>query len=275
MTNFQDQPDTVPSTSSPLRDKTILVTRSLDQTAEFSRLLRSLGATAISFPAIRILPPSSWEECDKAISVLETYDAFILTSANAALHFFQRLDQFKNGSALETLEGKPFYVVGSKTRDAVAKEGMLPVLLPDVSNAHQLAEALLRVPLGGKRLLILKGSLSGYELAGGLEGSGAHIDEAIVYQTVAPQEADTLPIRKKFEGRSIDVVTLFSPSSVRHLVAWIPVELLSTATIAVIGTRTAEAAREAGLPVHIISPRPTSPDMVDALVRHFNQGVNL
>jgi uroporphyrinogen-III synthase len=81
---------------SPLTGKTILVTRSLGQSNQFSDRLTAAGATVIEMPALEIGPPSSWEALDQAISHLSTFNWLILTSSNGVEYFFQRLE--KSGS---------------------------------------------------------------------------------------------------------------------------------------------------------------------------------
>lgn len=76
-----------PQTHSPLSGKTILVTRNEEQAGEFTKLLKQLGAQIVLFPTIQIVPPKSWDECDKAIANIGSYDSIVLTSRNAAENF--------------------------------------------------------------------------------------------------------------------------------------------------------------------------------------------
>ena len=77
--------------SKPLFGKRVVVTRSRDQASVFAELLIDRGATTIEFPAIDVVPPSSWEELDRAIAEIETFHWIIFTSANAISFFMKRL----------------------------------------------------------------------------------------------------------------------------------------------------------------------------------------
>ena len=271
MTNPKDKPGSVVATELPLHGKTILVTRPKDQAEEFAHLLNEQGAKVVFIPTIQIISPESWKACDTAIDDIGTFDAFIFTSANAVQAFFGRLLLQGSDSAGKVLGKKDFYVVGTKTGEALVAEGITPISFPGVTSGKQLAEALLRLPLRGKRFLFPQGNLANEALTEMLRSNGTDIIEIMVYDTIVPRDADPKSIREKFEKDPIDVVAFFSPSSVKNLITLVPSELVSSRIVAVIGTSTEAAAREAGLPVHIIAPRPTSADMVEAIVRYHRQ----
>jgi uroporphyrinogen III methyltransferase/synthase len=50
-----------------LGGKTILITRSKEQSSEFARSIELQGGQPVVFPATRIEDPESWKECDEAI----------------------------------------------------------------------------------------------------------------------------------------------------------------------------------------------------------------
>lgn len=254
----------------PLTGKTVLVTRTVDRGEDFSQLLKERGADVVIFPTIEIVPPKSWQDCDRAIAKIGDYDSIVFTSGNAVKAFVNRLDAQKEKPSRNILK-KTLYVVGIKTGDALAAEGMIPILLPGVANAAQLAEALLQLLSRPRRILFPKGNLAGDELTTALRNAGIQVDEVVVYNTVTPHEADTRSIEEKLRSGVINILTFFSASSVKYFVEMFPPELITTKTIAVVGTNTAAAVREAGLHVHIAASRPTSEDLVDAIVKYYNE----
>jgi uroporphyrinogen III methyltransferase/synthase len=256
----------------PLANKAVLVTRPLDQAEEFSRLLAERGATVVSLPSIRIIPPVSWEECDKAIGKLDSYDAIVFTSANAVRYFVLRLKLIGGGKFPDSFRRRVFYVVGPKTGDALREEGLSPTIQPEAKDSMLLAHALLSVPHEGKRFLFPRGSLASEDMLKELRGGGVQVDDVTVYQTVAPDDDDMREVQRTIEEGAIQVVTFFSPSSFRNLVARIPPRLISRMTIAVIGEQTESAVRERGMQVQIVSNRPTSADLADAIVRYYATG---
>ncbi len=101
-----------PSAVSSISGKTVLVTRSASQSSQFSDRLRQEGATVIEMPALEIGPPSSWEDLDRAIARLSSFDWLVLTSANSVDYFFNRLaTQLRD---ILALTGIKIAVVGEK-----------------------------------------------------------------------------------------------------------------------------------------------------------------
>ena len=76
-----------------LSGKTILVTRAAHQAASAVRIIERHGGTAIVFPTIEILPPPSWDACDRTLNILHMYDGIIFTSTNGVEFFFQRYQE--------------------------------------------------------------------------------------------------------------------------------------------------------------------------------------
>ncbi len=50
--------------SLPLRNKTIVITRAIEQSKESSETFKQLGANVIIFPTLDIVPPDSWNQFD-------------------------------------------------------------------------------------------------------------------------------------------------------------------------------------------------------------------
>ncbi len=253
---------------SPLLGKTILVTRTEEQSAEFIKLLEQLGASVVLYPTIQIVPPKSWGDCDKAIENINNYDAIILTSLNAAENFFARVLLSNNGTT-KLIAEKTVYAVGDKTRSAVEKYHIPVAAMPAVYDAKHLAITLARTDVKGKRFLFPKGNLAGNVITFALQEHGASVDEVIVYETIEPSHTDAESLRQKLQKNEIDVVTFFSPSSISNFLATIPGDLLDNLTIAVIGHTTASAAKNVSLPVHIVAEHATSANLVASIVRYY------
>jgi uroporphyrinogen-III synthase len=96
------------------------------------------------------------------------------------------------------------------------------------------------------------------------------VDEVVVYDTVAPRDEDAKFVRESLAQETIDVVTFFSPSSVKHLLATVEREMFSSCVIAAIGSSTAEAIEECGFKAGIVAPKPTAVDLADAIARYYS-----
>jgi uroporphyrinogen-III synthase len=259
---------------STLLNKTVLVTRASDQTGEFIQRLKEYGASVITFPTITIEPPASWEECDAAIGRLHQYDAIIFTSSNSVRTFVARLRQFPPTGNEQGLRAKTCYVVGAKTGEALEKEGFKPTHLPDVGTALGLAEALLKLQPRPKRCLFPKGNLGGSGLTDCLRSAGFTIDEATVYQTKSPDAGEAEPFMEMLRQKRIDVLTFFSPSSIRNFLELFPAEIVAGCVVAVIGESTAAAARGEGLTVTIVAPEPSAEVLAYSIARYYEKVQN-
>jgi uroporphyrinogen III methyltransferase/synthase len=254
--------------SKPLAGKTILITRARRQAEEFAQALELAGATVTCFPTIEIAPPESWSDCERAIRHLHTYDVVVFTSVNAVESFFARALVADVWSP-STIRQKRIYAVGEKTKSALESHGCRVEDVPQKATAEELGHLLKRIDLRGKRVLFPRGNLGTQIFPKLLQQSGATIDEVIVYRTQKPEVKDVESIQKTLANQAIDVVTFFSPSSVRNFTELITPARLDDVAVGVIGEVTAAAAREAGIRVDVIPPNPTSESMVSSLIDFF------
>ncbi|MDE3057842.1 MAG: uroporphyrinogen-III synthase [Bacteroidota bacterium] len=254
------------SPSRPLSGKTVLVTRPRQQSSEFVKLLEQLGATVELFPTIQIVPPSSWNDCDRAISNIETYDGIIVTSQNASDFFFWRMKE-KGVEVQKTFLQKKVYVIGKKTEENVEKFGIHAKPLPEIADSTHFAAFLTKEAINGKRFLFPKGTLAGDALPATLRNHGAYVDEVVVYKTTAPPSTDTARISRLLREKEIDIVTFFSPSSLTNFLDLIAPNLLNGVVIAAIGNTTADAIRTAGLETEIVAEQSTASGLVAAIVK--------
>ncbi|MBP1683824.1 MAG: Uroporphyrinogen-III synthase, partial [Ignavibacteriaceae bacterium] len=74
----------------PLKGKTIVITRTIEQSRESASALTSLGANVIIVPTLDIVPPSDWSKFDSVVSHPEKIDFIIFTSVHAVQMFSKR-----------------------------------------------------------------------------------------------------------------------------------------------------------------------------------------
>jgi uroporphyrinogen III methyltransferase/synthase len=267
MTSKLDSKETT-ETSGPLKGRTILITRAKEQAEEFAHALGQAGATVAYFPTIEIAPPDSWAECDRAIRILHDYHFLVFTSVNAVETFFARA-MTTDVWSLSKIRQKNVYAVGEKTKSAVESYGCIVEDLPGKGSAEELGHLIGRMEVRGKKVLLPRGNLGTQVLPKLLRQYGAIVDEIVVYQTQKPESRDVGSIRKMLDAKEIDAVTFFSPSSVRNFTDLIAGSKLDAVVIAVIGETTANAVRNAGLRVHVISSKAASESMVSSLSEFF------
>ncbi|TAF10662.1 MAG: uroporphyrinogen-III synthase [Nostocales cyanobacterium] len=197
---------------SPLAGKTILVTRSVGQSSQFSDRLTAAGARVIELPALEICPPSSWQPLDQAISQLSTFNWLIFTSTNAVEYFFNRLHtKGKDKSVLAKLK---IAVVGEKTSHSLQQYHIQPDFIPP----HFIADSLvINFPenLAGKKILFPRVETGGRQvLVKELTSKGAEVTEVPAYESCCPQHippAAEIALR----NHTLDVITFASSKTVQ------------------------------------------------------------
>ena len=234
-----------------LLGKTILVTRSVEQSSIQSDLLKAQGAIVIEMPALVITPPSSWESLDQAIVQLGSssenpFDWLILTSSNAVEYFFNRLITL--GKDTRSLGQTKIAVVGKKTAASLQERYLKPDFIPPDFIADSLVEHFPE-SLAGKRILFPRVETGGREiLVQELTAKGAILVEVAAYESgcpdsISPEVLDALQTQK------IDIITFASSKTVKNFCQLIqtlpeqslPPNYLDTIWIASIGPQTSKS----------------------------------
>jgi uroporphyrinogen III methyltransferase/synthase len=252
----------------PLFGRRVLVVREREQGRPLVEALRQRGAWPIHVPLLAFRPPEDRAPIEAAQSRLEEYDWIVFTSANAA--------RFFGAEAAHARRTPRVACIGAATA-AAAREAGLPADLapPQRSLPEELARALAaEAPLSGSRILFPCAEQARDALPRALQKAGAQVDRVVVYRTVLPEEAGA-ELGKAVDA-GLDAVALTSPSSVDHLFELLGEvagrALHGRALFACIGPTTAGALRERGLEAHVVAPRQSGEDLVDALARHFQEG---
>ncbi len=257
--------------SKPLFGKRILVTRPEEQGAEFIEALFGLGAQCLQLPTIRIQPPESWRELDQAIARLPKYDWIVFTSVNGVKYFFERIGVAEKDA--RCLNGISIGTIGPKTAQALTERGVRPDLLPSRYSAEGLVEALEKLPLKGKRVLLPRPRIARDYLPEKLKALGATVDVVEAYETVQPKYSHDELDGLMGKG-TVDMITFTSPSAVDNFMAL--VEGRSTAMeirkapVGCIGPITAQRAQEVGFRVAVVPSEYTVDALLGALVEFYS-----
>jgi uroporphyrinogen III methyltransferase/synthase len=224
----------------------------------------------IPFPVIRIAPPESWEELDRALDRLEDYRWIIFTSANGVAFFFRRLRE--RGLDIRDLKGMRVAAIGPATASAVEALGIRVDLVPDAFVSEGVVKAFAGKDLRGSRVLLPRAKEARDVIPEGLAGMGAACDIATAYRTVR-SDRNASELAPLFDAEKIDAITFTSPSTVKNFLRIMGpgFHLPAKVRIACIGPVTEAAARKAGLPVDILQERYTIPGLVDALAAFFQR----
>ena len=232
-------------------------------------MLESRGASVVCLPTIEIVDPDSWDECDAKIWKLAEYDSVCFTSKNTVEKFIQRIRLIRP-QALNTLATRNLYAVGEKTKLTLETTGFSVQPIPQKHSAENLAQSFYGQNISGRRFLFPKSNIACDVIPKELRSLGAIVDEIVTYKTVIPGSENLEQIRAFLRDGKIDIITFFSPSSVRNFMEMIGVETTQRSLIAVIGSTTAEAAKEVGLEVTIVAKQQTAESLVQEIMEHFS-----
>ncbi|HBX68174.1 MAG TPA: hypothetical protein DEH25_01970 [Chloroflexi bacterium] len=247
----------------------VLITRPVEQTADFAAALRAIGAQPVFLPAITIRPVEDTSALDHSLARLDHYSWLILTSANAAEIILERMNSLRIGAPPQSLR---LAAIGPKTAAKLEAGGLHPDFIPD----QYIAEAILPGlgDLMDRWVLLPLADIADDTLPNAIEAAGgiAHVIEAY----------HTLPAEPEPEGLAalrlgVDLLTFTSGSTVRNFFALVqsagldPLNLPGSPKVACIGPKTAQTARDLGFTVDLIADPYTSDGLVAAIQSHFIQ----
>jgi uroporphyrinogen III methyltransferase/synthase len=262
----------------PLHGKRVVVTRARAQASGLAKRLRGLGAEVVELPAIRIEPRIDRDEVKDAVARIGDYRLICVTSPNGAHLLFEALGaagldaralssppQPKGQVGVSGSEGHGTTVaaIGPGTARALAGYGISADVVPERFVAESLLDALTEeVDVAGKRVLIARAAEARDVLPDALRDWGAEVDVVALYETVREQPSD----EAVEAAQAADYVTFTSSSTVRNLTEALGERFPAGARIVSIGPVTSEAARDAGLEVHIEAERHDVDGLVAALL---------
>lgn len=251
--------------------KTALVTRAREQASALTTELESLGAQCIEAPAIKLVPPDSYDELDLAIHKLNTYNWLIFTSVNGVEAFFARLQDMKLDS--RALGNARIAAIGAQTAGKLKEYGILADIVPLEFRAEGIIEALAGRIEPGMSVLIPRALVARDILPEKLREMGATVDVVPVYQTITA-DTDGTVLAEKLRAGEIELVTFTSSSTVTNLLELLGsqgAQLVQRAKVACIGPITAGTCLEHGITPDVIAEEYTIKGMVEAIVEMYEE----
>ncbi|MBN8615427.1 MAG: uroporphyrinogen-III synthase, partial [Deltaproteobacteria bacterium] len=211
----------------------------------------------------------------RAIEKLSTYHWVVLTSANGVDALFAELS--RTGRDARGFGAARVCAIGPATAARLRARGIDADLVPSEFRGEAVADALL-ARIGGRetetRVLVPRAEIAREALPRLLLARGVNVDVVASYRAEGPTRETEDAIAQALSERTIDVVTLTSPSSAERLTETLRARSLDATTllehvlIASIGPVTSEACAKVGLRVDITAPVYTAEGLVDALADH-------
>ena len=200
--------------SSPLVNRTVIVTRAANQQGEARSLLEAEGARVLDLPALVIGPPDDWGPLDDALDELEDFHWLVFSSANGVQAVEQRLQRRGNCLARRP-DSLKIAAVGRKTAALLDGLGAPADFVPPRFVADSLIE---NFPVSGfgLRMLLPRVQSGGRTLlADVFAEAGVRVVEVAAYESRCP---DTMPepTAEAIAAEDVDVICFSSGKTASH-----------------------------------------------------------
>jgi len=254
----------------PLKNKTIVITRTLDQSKESAELFQKLGAEVITFPTLEISPPVSWKDFDNIVNKQSKIDFIIFTSAHSVNMFVKRCEELSLKFDFNRIR---VVAVGSKTSGVCEKNNIPVHIIPKEFSGDGVIEELADYDLNGKMIFIPRSAIGREELPDGLKKRGAKIKTASVYNIGLPSDEYLDEYKEKLRNSKPDLFVFTSPSTFNNFLeiqnVADPVNYFGKYTVAVIGPTTKAALEKKKVRVDIIPGEYTIDGLVKSIVDYY------
>ena len=254
----------------PLAGKRVVITRAPEQAIELIAVLQTLGAEVFFLTMVAFAPPENWTAIDEHLRRLDRFDAIVFLSANSARYVLGRAHTL--GIELEKKKSNLHLfiaAVGPATARAIEKGGSCADYVAREHTGHGLA-AELRDKLAGRAVLLPRSDRGNEDVPQAFRDVGARVTEFVAYKTVLPETFDR-KLLDRVRRAEIDVVVFASPSAVQNFAALLGAadlaKLAAHVTFAAIGPTTAQALRDAALPVSVQAEDSSAAALASALAR--------
>jgi uroporphyrinogen-III synthase/AcrR family transcriptional regulator len=254
----------------PLINKTIVITRTVEQSKESSEIFKQLGANVIIFPTLDIVPPSSWKEFDKIVKSKTKIDFIIFTSAHAVKMFVKRCTDLNLEVDYNSLK---VTAIGNKTSAACNRFNIPVHIIPKKFSSEGVVEELSTFNLKDKIVFIPRSEIGREDLPEGLEKLGAVIKAAPVYNVSIPTEDKIANHLKILKNSTPDLFIFTSPSTFENFLKILkinnPVKYFKNYDIAAIGPTTRAAIENHYVNVNIMPKEYTLNGLAKAIVEYY------
>lgn len=260
----------------------VLVPRGGEWGERVAAMLHEHGAESVVVPLIEFAPPTDLTSFDSVLNRLARgdYDWLVVTSATTVQSLSGRVVTLVNrgretpATALGTFVGDTrVAAVGPGTARALERSGVTAALVPTGERSARgllaefpRADDAVRLPGRPARVLLPQSNLAEATMADGLRALGWEVDVVEAYRTLSgPVPGESL--RTEVRTGEFDAVMLSSASTVTNLLELVGTPPPTT-VVCCIGPRTEQAARDHGLPVHVVPAQASGEELVDALAAY-------
>ncbi len=256
---------------SGINGKTIIITRSVDDSIdEFVRLTK-LGAELIHFPTLEYKPVNDWSSFDNVVAAKDEIDFLVFTSGNSVKFFFKRCEE----KAINWNYDKTSVVaVGKKTAQACTDFNIPVYKIPDEYSSVSLIKLFEEFDLAGKNILIPGSELAKKDLPKFLKEKGSNVFAVPIYKVGLPDKSIIEKNLFKIKNVKPDAFIFTSPSTFKNFLEIVnaaePPKYFDNYVIAAIGSTTKKEIESYGIKVKVMPKTSTIEDLVEELIKYYN-----
>lgn len=255
----------------PLKNKTIVLTRTIDQSKESAAIFSELGADVIVFPTLEIVPPNNWDKFDEVILSSQKIDFVIFTSAHAVTMFIKRCNDLDKQVDFGEIK---IVAVGNKTKSVCEENNIKVDIVPKKFSGEGVVEELSKYDLLNKLVFIPRSAIGREGLPKGLEELGAQIITVPIYNVSLPSKESVKQNIEQLSSSKPDVFIFTSPSTFENFLLIMkinnPVSYFKNYDVAAIGPTTKSAIENNKVKVSIMPDEFTIKGLANKMIEFYN-----
>src|SRR2546428_594523 len=237
--------------------KSIAITRPVGRGEETSRFVRKLGWTPFIVHAVELRPLERSSVLGEFSRIVGEgpVDWLVFMSQTGVDAFFDMLKS--HSSVLPSALGQiRIMAVGPKTSEALRRQGVQDVVVPDKYSSAGIENHLSRPEMKGQRVVLVRSSAADERLEGSLTSKGAIVETITIYQSLVPtNRKSVLDFLAGLEKGQFQAVLFTSAASASNLFSIAEreisvsklIQLLSSPLVGAIGPVTAGRLRQLGV----------------------------
>jgi uroporphyrinogen III methyltransferase/synthase len=256
----------------PLKNKTIVLTRTIEQSKESAAIFSELGADVIVFPTLEIVPPNNWDKFDEVILSSQEIDFVVFTSAHAVTMFLKRCNELNKKVDFEKIK---VVAVGNKTKSVCQENNISVDIVPKKFSGEGVVEELSKYDLKDKLVFIPRSAIGREDLPKGLEELGAKIVTVPVYNVSLPSIGSVQQNIDQLNSTKPDVFIFTSPSTFENFLLIMninnPVSFFKNYDVAAIGPTTKTAIENSKVKVSIMPDEFTIKGLANKMIEFYRK----
>lgn len=164
--------------------------------------------TYFHLPLIKIEPMSSYEQFDKHLRNIKSFDWIIFASRYGVEYFFKRIKHI--GLDSRELNNIKIAAIGNSTANRLLDSGIFADLVPKKESSAGLIGEFEKIDIRGKKIFLPRSDISDKGLSKALQKLGAKPTTCFAYRNVEPCDLPDLDLN------FFDEIVFSSPSTVRN-----------------------------------------------------------